>query len=373
MTGIARVGDMVEAWCDDPSHGSPKKTTGFFDIGDNSKLVDRQPIIKLGDIVHCDCGHDTIVTTASVNEFSSTVPVARIGDLVSVPIGPKGKIITGSASYFNYDVTPVARIVPTEITNVIPPEAIPADATFYDAVSYTVVEDKGDPDSFVEPAFRPPEEDIAIAYVGVVEDDSPAIPNDEDNMSTIEPPPPNGGNIILNCDNIPDDPSPTLRISDSYNLASLSTHTACSSYPIISQLGRTKKQIVCNLSKLATQLLEPIGREFGKPLVTSGFRHGTGKSNHNKGCAADIQWPELNGSEVDYYNRIVWIRDNLIWNELILEYGGQTGPWLHVSFQEGYNNRTNFKTLKSLAGNGIYEMGVFKLYKNVPNVGGRSF
>lgn len=210
--GIARKGDMVEAIC--YGHGIPIPVTGFFEEGgDATNLTNGQPTIRLGDKAKCSCGHETFVVAASPNYISSGIPVARMNDEVSVVAGPVGRIVTASSDSFNFNAPVPPRVVPAEITAVIPAEAIAPDATFYDAVGYTVVEDVGDPHSFEQPASRPAEEATAIAYVGMVEDSSPAVPQDENNDITVTPPPPDPGTIVVGCEDIPDNPPDTLRVS----------------------------------------------------------------------------------------------------------------------------------------------------------------
>ena len=51
--------------------------------------------------------------------------------------------------------------------------------------------------------------------------------------------------------------------------------------------------------------------------------------------ACDIQYPKYTNTQV--YNIAVWIRDNVAYDQLILEYGGNR-PWIHVSHNR-FGNR----------------------------------
>lgn len=177
----------------------------------------------------------------------------------------------------------------------------------------------------------------------------PDIPSDCTDIATAE----TGGSL-----------NGEFQLSNRFKLKHVTTNCAVSNYALISQLGLSRVDIACNLRKLCVNLLEPIADKYGVPSVTSGFRHGTNTSNHNTGSAVDIQWAGI--SDEEYYNRIVWIKNNLKWCELILEYGGSR-PWLHVAYNTTKNNTTKFKTRVAVA-NG-YAHGFLKL-RNVPKVGG---
>jgi zinc D-Ala-D-Ala carboxypeptidase len=93
-----------------------------------------------------------------------------------------------------------------------------------------------------------------------------------------------------------------------------------------------------NLVMLAENILQPIRNEFGTFMVSSGYRSpelsisiGSSKdSQHCKGEAADFEV-----ANVDNYLLAQWIRDNLPFDQLILECytGGNTG-WIHCSYSQ---------------------------------------
>ena len=109
---------------------------------------------------------------------------------------------------------------------------------------------------------------------------------------------------------------------------------------------------IYNLRFLAENILQPIRDRFGSFMVSSGFRCpelsisiGSSKdSQHCKGQAADF---EVAG--VDNYDLAVWIRENLDFDQLILECytGGNTG-WVHCSYAE--NGRKEVLTYDKLNG-----------------------
>jgi uncharacterized protein YcbK (DUF882 family) len=164
---------------------------------------------------------------------------------------------------------------------------------------------------------------------------------------------------------------PTTQLSTSFNLGMLSTNAALQRNAVAAQQGLTAAQIVCNLSQHAKNMLEPITAKYGKPVVTSGFRlvanASAPNSWHTKGSATDLQWPGI--SDKEYYDRAVWIKDNLPFSEVILEYGANR-PWIHVAYNSTALSTTNFKTRVSV--NNGYKQGII-LLKNQPGVGGVTY
>ena len=92
-----------------------------------------------------------------------------------------------------------------------------------------------------------------------------------------------------------------------------------------------------NMEKLCTAILQPVRDNYGIPFTpSSGYRSpelciavgSTIKSQHAKGQAADFEVPGVSNMEL-----AEWIRDNLEFDQLILECytGGNTG-WVHCSY-----------------------------------------
>jgi len=101
-----------------------------------------------------------------------------------------------------------------------------------------------------------------------------------------------------------------------------------------------------NLRKLCESILQPIRNHYDAPvIVSSGFRSpelcvligSSIDSQHAKGQAADLQV-----SGVDNKSLAKWIKENLDFDQLILEfYKESEGPhsgWVHVSYV-GKENR----------------------------------
>lgn len=100
----------------------------------------------------------------------------------------------------------------------------------------------------------------------------------------------------------------------------------------------SKQEIACNLKALAENVLDPIKDKYGDMIVSSGFRNfkprgGATNSQHMVGQAADLQFTSTNPK--DYAAIASWIKDNLTFDQLLLEYEqrrGYVAAWIHVSF-----------------------------------------
>ena len=119
-----------------------------------------------------------------------------------------------------------------------------------------------------------------------------------------------------------------------------------------------------NLKALAVNILQPLRSQFDKPLIiSSGFRCAQlnieiGSSVHsehcadNKSAAADF---EISG--VDNKELAEWIRDNLEFDQLILEFYREGEPdsgWIHVSWNSDNNRSQTLKAIKNEEGKTVY-------------------
>jgi hypothetical protein len=88
--------------------------------------------------------------------------------------------------------------------------------------------------------------------------------------------------------------SPSFQLSTHFTLAMLTTNTLVSNYPLVEQVGLTPADIVCNLRRLCVNVLEPLYTKYGSDLViNSGFRHGSGTSQHYRGEAVDVSFKNV--------------------------------------------------------------------------------
>jgi hypothetical protein len=160
------------------------------------------------------------------------------------------------------------------------------------------------------------------------------------------------------------------RLSKNFDLGKLSTNVAepALQFPIMSQAGLNKTEIATNLKALSVNVLDPIFDRYPTAVVTDAFRpmnsylaevtlnnpvkdlmkaafEAGGVENaltlqqlldsptqHNLGQAANIQFTGMPTSE--YYAVATWIRDNIAFDQLRLEYStlGTGEPFITISF-----------------------------------------
>ncbi len=122
------------------------------------------------------------------------------------------------------------------------------------------------------------------------------------------------------------------------------------------------EKLINMLTDLCENILEPVRKHFGQPYrPNSGYRSpelneeigGSPISQHCKAEAVDIEIAGVNN-----YDLAVWIRDNLKYDQVILECyhsGIPNSGWVHVSFTNNedknrmrtlsYSNRTYIEGL----------------------------
>ena len=99
------------------------------------------------------------------------------------------------------------------------------------------------------------------------------------------------------------------------------------------------EQEIANLTLLCEKVLQPVRDHYAKGVkINSAFRHpdtnravgGSTTSDHCKGLAADLEIPGVPNAEL-----AEWIKDNLEFRQLILEFytpGIPDSGWVHVSY-----------------------------------------
>ena len=162
------------------------------------------------------------------------------------------------------------------------------------------------------------------------------------------------------CIDIETRPPDNYVLSTNFTLGDLSANTAISKRRVIAQAGLTVSDMVCNLKGWAENVGEALSAKYSRDeiMVTSGFRNGSGKSQHERGQAADIQFPNFTDTEI--YNASIFIRDNIPYDQLILEYGGQR-PWIHISFNRvGNRSPSSSNKFGTRISPGNYDFGTLR-------------
>lgn len=108
-----------------------------------------------------------------------------------------------------------------------------------------------------------------------------------------------------------------------------------------------------NFKVLAEKVFEPIREHFKVPIhISSGYRSkelnqaikGSLTSQHCEGKAIDI---DMDGSGISNSDVFKYIKDNLVFDQLIWEFGGDNNPdWVHVSYNNGKNRKQVLKAQK---------------------------
>lgn len=125
--------------------------------------------------------------------------------------------------------------------------------------------------------------------------------------------------------------------------------------------NRPSSEIVANIERLVTTLLQPIRTDLGKPIkVTSGYRSfavnsavgGARGSKHMKGLAADIVVSGMSAMDLAVFisNR----RKKYPYEKLILEFNS----WVHVEVPETLHspiNRKAYTARRTVEGTRYYD------------------
>jgi zinc D-Ala-D-Ala carboxypeptidase len=124
------------------------------------------------------------------------------------------------------------------------------------------------------------------------------------------------------------------------------------------------EQEISAMKLLAEKVLQPVRDHFGKGVkVNSGFRNqdvnqkvgGSRNSDHIRGQACDIEIPGIPNAEL-----AEWIKDNLEFNQLILEFytpGVPDSGWVHVSYIPE-DNKKQVLTATKKDGKTVYLQGL---------------
>jgi hypothetical protein len=136
----------------------------------------------------------------------------------------------------------------------------------------------------------------------------------------------------------------SLRISNFFTIGNF-TNAVASKAQLRAFNGNTIFDMACNLKALAEQSIDIIKRQYPSVIISSGFRDfvpegGALNSQHLYGQAADLQFPGF--SKLQYYDIAKWIKDNVPFDQLLLEYKttGTKNPWIHISFNRNGNRGT---------------------------------
>jgi len=115
---------------------------------------------------------------------------------------------------------------------------------------------------------------------------------------------------------------------------------------------------------LFENVVQKVRDHFGPTVLNSGYRcpelnaavRGVATSQHCLGEAADIEVPGVANAEL-----AEWIRDNLDFDQVILEFytpGIPDSGWVHVSYKADGTNRNKCLTAARVDGKTVYSEGI---------------
>ena len=117
------------------------------------------------------------------------------------------------------------------------------------------------------------------------------------------------------------------------------------------------------LTALALKVLQPIRDKFGTVVCNSGYRNpelceaigSSANSSHCTGEACDFE-----AYSVSNYELAQWIKDNLEFDQLILEFPGDDprDGWIHCSYKRDGSNRNTVLTAVKENGKTVYKQGL---------------
>jgi len=152
-----------------------------------------------------------------------------------------------------------------------------------------------------------------------------------------------------------------MNLSPNFTLAEMTKSETALRHDMDNTPGEAE---ISALKLLCEKVLQPIRDHYGKGVkVNSGFRHpevnakvgGSKTSDHCRGQAADIEIPGVANAEL-----AEWIRDNLEFRQLILEFdtpGIPDSGWVHVSYV-AEDNKKQVMTATKKDGKTVYLPGL---------------
>ena len=153
-----------------------------------------------------------------------------------------------------------------------------------------------------------------------------------------------------------------MKLTKNFSLSEFTRSTTANKYNIDN--SPTEEHLL-NIQALTLIVLQRIRDELGSVTITSGYRSkllnatikGSPTSQHTKGEAADIVL-----GDKDLYEAAEWIRDNLEFDQMILEVNAKGSRWIHISYKRTENNRKEILTAhwSSVERKMVYENGLHR-------------
>jgi hypothetical protein len=151
-----------------------------------------------------------------------------------------------------------------------------------------------------------------------------------------------------------------MKLSKNFSVAELSKSEAAARQGLD---NTPSMAVIDNLQALVDNILQPVRDKFGPVVVTSGYRSpavnraigGSATSDHTKGQAADFEVLGMANKAL-----AEWIKDNLKFTQLILEFPTKTDPnagWVHCSYDKD-DLKCQVLTAVRVNGKTVYRKGL---------------
>lgn len=290
-------------------------------IGGNANIA------VAGDMTATVGGDTSLASGGNLSARAADVFISADGDL---NLTAKGNIaLQGSQVHLNSGNATEADLVrPSAGSANIVPNPVPTKASDTKAILFEDIDSQDDGSLIKE----------AVANGEVSPDDATKKPKEGESYEEKSA---NKNQIPANCaqiasmDSYPD----SLKLSPRMTLGQVSSNAAVSKASVVAQNGLEVAEIICNLQSVCLNVIEKVLDKYPNAFVTSGFRKGTSKSQHNVGEAVDIQIRGI--SKAQYYEVAKDLAASLpVYDQFILEYAvTANAPWIHISCKRGSNRR----------------------------------
>lgn len=164
----------------------------------------------------------------------------------------------------------------------------------------------------------------------------------------------------------------TLQLSRNFTLGQMTLAPfVVFPHPVRDFNGITAGQIVANLKLLAINVLDLTRDKYPNMIITNSFRDNdaiksrTPQNQHWQGQAADLQFKNVSPRE--YFNIAQWMKNNLPFDQLLLEYQttGTRTPWIHISYAKNSTRPNNSASkIMTFVNHKTYSTGLVDLSMN---------
>ena len=152
-----------------------------------------------------------------------------------------------------------------------------------------------------------------------------------------------------------------MKLSKNFTLQEFTKSQTATRLGLDNEPNRTH---LSNAKELFKWVVQPVRDHFGPTVINSGYRGpalnravgGSATSQHCLGEAVDIEVPGVSNVKL-----AEWIRDNLKFDQLILEFHTRGIPdsgWVHVSYKNYKENRQKTMTALKESGKTVYKLGI---------------